>query len=191
LFFFLPILVFPFLSKYNSFRRVYKIGVGSFGLYPLESCRYAIEIKSRSTSTEIKTTINKFRKIKQLKSLVGINKIHTVYFAYDSDIDKSDELERYKRLDEYFQIDPSINVLCVIGKGYWFYCQDKPSGSTITTYWLFQTPQVNNYEVASFVVGVINTVNITKPPFGYYIFNPDESLKKVEEQTIQLYQYKK
>lgn len=35
----------------------------NLGVYPIESCGFAFEIKSRSTSTEIKSTIKKFNKL--------------------------------------------------------------------------------------------------------------------------------
>lgn len=97
------------------------------GFYPVECVRYAFEIKSKLTASEVRDANKKFRSISRLfsfpqKQADGTTKRggcpSTVLFAFGSDISGS-ELERYKKHTE--SQDPPCTVLCVLGKGYWFY----------------------------------------------------------------------
>ncbi len=82
---------------------------------PVEAVQYIFEIKSKLDSTELKTTIDKF---KTFNTIGGI--APTVLFAYSTDI-KGNELERYlKNEGDGFYTNPSINVLCVSDKCYYF-----------------------------------------------------------------------
>lgn len=98
------------------------------GFFPVECVRYAFEIKTRLTAKEIRDANKKFRSISKLvtfppKQGDGTMKGRggspvTVLFAFGSKLSGS-EIERYKRHtdDQY----PPCTVLCVLGKGYWFY----------------------------------------------------------------------
>ncbi|WP_418186025.1 DUF6602 domain-containing protein [Aliarcobacter vitoriensis] len=81
---------------------------------PVEAVKYIFEVKSSLNATELKTTINKFKRYRE----IGGNS-PTVLFAYSSDTKKS-EIERYKNLDINFFTNPLINVLCVSDKCYYF-----------------------------------------------------------------------
>ncbi|EMK3515951.1 hypothetical protein V8095_003609 [Vibrio parahaemolyticus] len=81
---------------------------------PVESVKYAIEVKSCLNSTELKSTIKKF---KQFGNIGGT--APTVLFAYSSDID-GNEIVRYYKNDNDFMVSPKISVLCVSNKCYYF-----------------------------------------------------------------------
>ncbi len=82
---------------------------------PVEAVKYIFEVKSLLNATELKTTIDKFYKFRQIG---GISP--TVLFSFSSDI-KGDELDRYYNYDlDNFFINPIINVLCISNKCYCF-----------------------------------------------------------------------
>lgn len=142
------------------------------GVYPIESCKYVFEVKTNSNASEIKSTINKFEKLKKLSPLKPDLKPIRVYFAFRSNLnDTINELERYKKYDSKFYSDPAINVLCVIGQGYWFYKQDFVKGIKVGG-WL-QIPDDREYmSVSNLIGGMINTLNgDDKPHFGEYILS--------------------
>ena len=102
------------------------------GLYPVECVRYVFEIKATLTATEVKDANKKFQSVSRLisfpkrqpdGSLRGGGLPSTVLLAFGSDISGS-ELDRYRKHTESEQ--PPCTVLCVLGKGYWFYdCHTK------------------------------------------------------------------
>ena len=146
----------------------------SEGCYPMESCFYVFEIKTTSTAKEIQETLEKFKKLRQLKALAPRRPI-TVYFAYTTDLTKQSEFERYTKYDVNFGSDPLIDVLCVVGQGYWFHTKDSHS---IT--WYFYETQQNHFEVGLFLSGIINTINKinSQTPFGHYVVD-DVSSRKI------------
>ncbi|MEH1932411.1 MAG: DUF6602 domain-containing protein [Nostoc sp.] len=145
----------------------------SQGCYPVESCFYVFEIKTTSNASQIQETIEKFKKLRQLKRLAP-RKTITVYFAYNTDLKEKSEFERYAEYDANFGDDPLIDVLCVIGQGYWFHVKDSHS---IT--WCFFKAQQNHFEVGLFLSGIINTINKinSQQPFGYYVVENINSSK--------------
>ncbi len=151
------------------------------GLFPLESCRYSFEIKTISTAPEIRSTIYKFRNLKQLNALDN-SEIITVYFAYKSDLNLKNELERYKELDENFHNDPAINVICVINQGYWFY-KNKNESKRIS-YWRSMQSLPDNYELACMIGGIINTLNANKPAFGNYLMGEEHNFSDIEHKEL-------
>ncbi|HMM04424.1 MULTISPECIES: DUF6602 domain-containing protein [unclassified Dysgonomonas] len=155
---------------------------GNKGFYPIECVSYAIEVKTTSTATEIKTTIDKFKKLQELRSMNNNPQLHRLYFALDSDLTKETELERYKKYDSSFYTDPSITIILVIGKGYWYYNRQVKDNKWYG-YWSFQEASIDNYEVAMLLGGMINTLNQGKPQFGYYIL-PDGNFKIVDSKEI-------
>lgn len=86
---------------------------------PIEAVRYIFEIKSLLNSQELKTTISKFS---HFLTIGGHSP--RVLFAFSSDI-KGNELARYfSNEGKSFYTHPTIDVLCVSGKGYYFYTKD-------------------------------------------------------------------
>lgn len=129
------------------------------GLFPVECVRYVIEVKSTLSATEIKDANAKFRSIANLTSYPkdsangtkesGPRPI-TVLFAFSSDI-AGDEVERYqKHTNDSF---PPCTVLCVLGKGYWWYTNGSWHGMRCVP----ATPPFAEY--ATFVTGLMNTLS--------------------------------
>lgn len=127
------------------------------GLFPVECCKYAIEVKSRLNSTEIKDSIKKFNSIKKLVSyprkqadgsITSGGLPATVLFAFDSDVTGS-EIERFLK---YETSDfPATTVLCVLGKGYWFYAGNAWHGQQAS-------PDKPFHEFCMFITGFMNTL---------------------------------
>lgn len=92
------------------------------GVIPAESVEYVFEVKSTLNATELKTTIEKFN---NLHTLSGFRK-RTVLFAFSSDLNKKLEIERfYENEKETFFKSPSIRVLNVLNRGYYFFSIEK------------------------------------------------------------------
>ncbi|WP_159878804.1 DUF6602 domain-containing protein [Aquitalea denitrificans] len=129
------------------------------GLFPVECVRYAFEVKSTLSATEIKDANAKFRALAKLKSypktdsngtVIGGPMPASVLLAFSSDIG-GDELERYLRHTE--DNFPPCTVLCVLGKGYWWYARGKWHGMRCV-------PNMPPFaEYAAFVTGLMNTLS--------------------------------
>lgn len=81
---------------------------------PVEAVKYTFEVKTTLNSTELKTTIGKFKKF---KSIGG--RAPTVLFSYSSDL-QGNELSRYQKNDDDFLINPAISVICVSNRCYYY-----------------------------------------------------------------------
>lgn len=81
---------------------------------PVEATKYIFEIKTTLNSNEIKTTIDKFSNFRNLN---GISP--TVLFSYSSDINGS-EIQRLKKYESDFFINPQIKVFYIIDKCYYY-----------------------------------------------------------------------
>ena len=146
------------------------------GLFPIESVRYAIEIKSKVTATELKDSLMKFRSISRLKSqttdaagnpISGNWNPTYVIFAFGSDISSS-EIERYVQYDP--EAPPICTVLCVLGKGYWAFSGIQNTWCGIDT----TKEKVKYKEFAGFITGFMNSLASDEPltyPFcpGLYV----------------------
>lgn len=143
------------------------------GAFPIESCRYAIEVKSCLTTAAIKDTL---RKAKQLSSLKerrrsgGYALIPTqlpfVLFAFDSNIREFEaELQRYLKFDNEGMISPLVNVICIAGHGY--FCFDSMSKG-----WIGSPATAEYDEVLEFVAGTINTLLWGPPPSQDLLLGP-------------------
>ncbi len=154
------------------------------GMFPAESCFYAIEVKSRTSASEIRDAIAKANSLRRIQYLPGaydsesrpknhrITPIIPAFFAFDSDLLKTgkSELERYQELDPNFRNKPSLVAICVVGRGYWYYrARDKT--------WMSYPPTPDHDEVVNFLSGVINTipdamVSRGHPRLGNYLMLP-------------------
>lgn len=81
---------------------------------PVEAVKYVFEVKSTLNSTELKTTIEKFKKYADMGGSAP-----TVLFAFSSDIQGS-ELARYMKAEAKFYTCPFIMSLCISNKSYYF-----------------------------------------------------------------------
>jgi len=157
------------------------------GLYPVECVRYVFEVKSTLTATEVKDANKKFRSVRSLLSfpkkqsdgsIQGGSLPSTVLLAFSSDISGS-EIERYKSHtpDEY----PPCQVLCVLGKGYWFF-----DGKTKKWHGLDRQTDWQPYaEFCMFTTGLMNSLareETSMKPFcpGAYVHIDDVILKPID-----------
>ncbi|WP_405199062.1 DUF6602 domain-containing protein [Christiangramia sp. LLG6405-1] len=143
------------------------------GVFPIESCRYAFEIKSTINSKEIKSTIRKFNLLKKFDSK-GQKRPIRVLFAYSSDLKKENEIERLKKYDSEFHTNPAIDVLLVIGKGYWSHTKRNyefvESGQLATSSFYYESiSRQNNFEIALLLSAMLNTLSPELPHFSNYL----------------------
>lgn len=161
------------------------------GLFPVECVRYVVEVKSTLSASEVKDANKKFRSVRKLTSfpkrgadgtLRGGALPSTVLLAFASDIVGS-ELERY--LQHTPDDAPPCTVLCVLGKGYWFY-------DATTRAWHGQETtagQPLHLEFCMFITGLMNTLSseeTSMKPFqpGAYISVDDVLLPPVGHATV-------
>lgn len=152
------------------------------GLYPIECVQYVFEIKTTLNANEIRDSNKKFRSISMLTSfpkqeengsITSGPRPTTVLLAFNSDIAGS-EIERYQKhtVDDY----PPCTVLCVLGKGYWFFHGPSKSWCGLET----TRGYPPFFEFSMFITGLMNTLSSEETsirPFspGVYI-NIDDIL---------------
>jgi len=156
------------------------------GIFPIESCGFVFEVKTMSTSTQIKTTINKFNKLKNLIQTEKFDdgvpewniKPIRIYFAYDTNLKTKDELSRYLEIEED-KNDPAIQIICIVGKGIWKFNKNK--NKDYGPEWIFYPNQGNHEEIfilISILLGQMislvtyNSINVIR-----YFFSLSEELK--------------
>lgn len=168
---------------------LYDEGRSDIGLFPAETCLYAIEVKSQASAGELRKAIENAKSVFQMKFLSGHydkydNPIHHMvqhivpaFFAFGSDLKEGGktELERYLELDCNGRTSPAIRVICVIGKGYWYFRESESA-------WYYWEPTLDHGEVISFLGGILNSIpdHISSrghPRFGNYLI--DMSGKKL------------
>jgi hypothetical protein len=146
------------------------------GVYPIESCFYTIEVKSRLTGDELQKAINNAKSILALKYLAnhdGQIKGHPIrmLFAYESDLSEKSEFERYKEYDPGWQTNPLYSGICVVGKGYYTWAVN-PQDRSLN--WLWFKPKERFYEVLGMISGIVNTLTGPfSPDYGYYLLYPE------------------
>ena len=162
-----------------------------FGVYPAEACIYAIEVKSILTAGQLRDSLEKHRQLRQLTYLPSaLNKVYQpigppspavipALFAFGSDLgpDGKSELERYRELDPEADISPVTPILCVAGRGYWWYKPNEPAEK-----WINHSPTQDHEEIIDFLGGVANTIPDQvafkgRPRFGHYLLRPREFRK--------------
>lgn len=129
------------------------------GIFPIEACFYAIEVKSKATASEIQDAIKKGKKILSLNypkpsgEPKNLSVVLPVFFAFGSDLLDFglSELERYAKYDPEWEIDPILRVICIIGKGYWYYNYNYKR-------WVSYPSTTMHDEVIAFISGVVNTL---------------------------------
>jgi hypothetical protein len=134
------------------------------GIFPVESCFYAIEVKTKLTAETLKDALDKGRRILELAYEIQvpsdragqravIKPVLLALFAFGSDLssDGLNEIERYSKFDPQWKSSPILRVICVIGRGYWHY-QSHLNG------WVFHGPTDERDEVIDFVSGTMNSL---------------------------------
>jgi hypothetical protein len=157
------------------------------GIYPIESTYYAFEIKSTCSASNLVDAIEKAGQIIALdhsrKESYPGNKSPAVlvFFAFGSDLslDGKTELARYKELDSAWHDDPVIKVICVVGRGCWYFSAENR--------WRY-LPATNTFdEVLILVSQIVNTLvrrlivsDRPAPLFWDYLRPPDGETEALE-----------
>jgi hypothetical protein len=132
----------------------------STGIFPIEAVLYAIEVKSKITATEIKSSHVSATQLLGFDYQSGIydefdkatphivGKVISSVLAFDTDLSPEGEndIDRYNRIrgSDY----PAIQAICVVGRGYWYWFHDR---------WETWRRTYEFEEVVGFIAGVINT----------------------------------
>ena len=166
------------------------------GVFPVEACLYAIQVKSTSSSKDLRDVRDKGKSLAGLVYLreacggLGnpLRRVIPAYFAFKSDLRSPadareiPEIKRWRKqhAPADFQYEdvfiegwkavpsPPIRALCVVGQGYGFY-----TGQHYATF----AATNDHAEVVAFITGVANTLLRPSPrdrglPFGALLLFP-------------------
>ena len=149
----------------------------STGIFPIESALYTIEVKSKMTADEITTSHTSAKDLKGFRYTSGdydesgkatdhiVTKVVSAVLAFDTDltVGGKNDAERYDQIRG--PGDPAIRVICVVGRGYWYWSQNK---------WKTWKRTYEFEEVVGFIAGVMNTYRMIattrkEPRLGRYL----------------------
>lgn len=162
----------------------------NLGMFPIESVLSCIEVKSKLTNQEYKTSFQKFKNISDNalftpgfhdendKNIVTkVLKPTFELFSFDSNLANNSnypttEFNRYKNVDANWETEPIIRSICIANRGWWIFRRNK---------WDFHASE-NLNESISYLANLINTlykieVSRGNPRLGEYLTNID-GLKK-------------
>lgn len=130
------------------------------GVFPIESCGFAIEVKSKITTMEIKRTVKNFNILKSLEIEKPFHEMPIVFqmrpirvlFALNSDL-SGDEFHRYKHHDTDYLEDPAVEILLVHNKGLWIHRKHERNDYP---HWEFYGPDGKHSEFLHFLGQMIN-----------------------------------
>lgn len=156
------------------------------GIFPVESCLYAIEVKSTLTAQEVRDAIRNATGLWSLQYLPGSNRpksqtsvrhispVIPALFAFDTDLsgEGKTELDRYREYDANADTKPTIPVICVRGRGYWWFRPNEPGVK-----WIHHLPTEEFDEIIDLVGGIANTIpdkmaERGHPKLGHYLIEP-------------------
>jgi hypothetical protein len=124
------------------------------GIFPVEACLYAIEVKSVLERNHIEETISKFRRVSELHRLPPTNSFEPigVLLAFDDRIDKRerDAILRVSELADALEV-PTIRVGCVAGRAYWYFSHTEQC-------WRVFDADSEHSELVAFMGGLANTI---------------------------------
>ena len=151
----------------------------STGIFPIESALYAIEVKSKVTADEITTSHTSARDLMEFRYMSGdydesgkatehiVTKVVSAVLAFDTDltVGGKNDAERYDEIRG--SGDPAIRVICVVGRGYWYWFKNK---------WKTWERTYEFQEVVGFIAGVMNTYRMIaatrkEPRLGRYLID--------------------
>ncbi len=132
----------------------------NFGVYPSESVLSCIEVKSKVDDQELKSAFDKYKEIKgKIKYEAGEydendNPINHSLFDFTRELfafgSTRNIFDRYQKIDSYWNIEPIINNVCIVGEGCWSFCAKK---------WSFTPSNTDHEEVVSYLSNLINTLS--------------------------------
>lgn len=132
---------------------------GRDGVFPIEACRYAIEVKSCLRSHMIKdiyASAKQLLKLKERRRSLGPLLIQTqipiALFAFKSDVKGMlKELDRLWKLNKGGEANKSINVLCIASNGYAVFDEQIND-------WAGDEASDNYSHIIGFLIGIVNTL---------------------------------
>lgn len=127
------------------------------GLFPVDATLFAVEIKSRLSSDELRRAAKVARSFRKLIYASGGHSgahpesypVRAALFAFESDLrtDGKSELDRYKEIDPGWEADPLLQMICVVGRGFWCFHRHKEGGGA----WATHEPSADFDEVIDFM----------------------------------------
>jgi hypothetical protein len=152
------------------------------GIFPIESVLFVIEIKTRLTADELKSSIDSANQLRSLEYLPGEydvsdnptqligQRLIPAILAFDSDLSESGktELERFQEIWGGSTHEPPIQMICIVGRGCWAWKPTEP---------LVWKPLPRSYpleEVVAFIAVIMNSykalvLSRKAPRLGHYI----------------------
>jgi hypothetical protein len=125
------------------------------GIFPVEACFYSIEIKDAIRKGQEILGLN--YEIPEPDLAPGIEVVSKPVllslFGFNSDLTNSGitEIERYAKYDPNWNINPVLRVICVVGKGYWYF-------RFAVSCWVIHPTTEAHDEVVDFVGGISNSL---------------------------------
>lgn len=126
------------------------------GLFPVDATLFAVEIKSRLSAHELRRAIAIARSIRNLAYGSGKYKgqsrvafpVRAALFAFETDLQGTGktELDRYRDIDPNADVDPMVEMICVVGKGFWCFHRTEEGGL-----WATHEPTPDFDEVIDFM----------------------------------------
>jgi len=151
----------------------------SIGLFPIESVLFAIEVKSRLTSSGLRQAHESAVELRSFTYLPGsydgadqpqsmtLNQMGSALLAFDTDLSVrgKTEIERYDEL--HASEDPPLKIICVIDRGCWIWRNEG---------WFTWDPPYKHGEMLLFLSVIMNTYRQTaasrrEPRMGMYILD--------------------
>ena len=151
----------------------------AIGIFPIESALYTIEIKSRMTTHQIKSSHRGATELLGFEYQSGeykefgkavrhsVTKVASAVLAFDTDLTLRgrSEIQRYDAIRG--ADDPAIRAICVVDKGYWYWYENR---------WITWQRRYAYEEVVGFIAGIMNTYrDIAKtrkePRLGRYLID--------------------
>lgn len=154
---------------------------GTTGVFPIESVLFAIEIKTVLTATELKSSIESANQLRSLLYLPGeydsdgklmqsiVQSVIPAILAFHSDLSESGktELERFNEIWGSSTREPTIQMICVVGRGCWTWRD--------TDEWHAWPKSYPLEEVVAFIAVMMNSykqiaLSRKAPRLGEYLF---------------------
>lgn len=154
---------------------------GNTGVFPIESVLATVEVKTKLTAAEIKSTLESAHQLRNLPHLSGkyneagqpisttlLPSISTL-LAFGTDLSESgeSEIERFDKIRGSTNEEPPILGLCVVGRRCWLWMRDKCKWFPWPTSYPLQ-------EVLGLISGLMNSykyiaVSRNVPRMGMYL----------------------
>ena len=150
------------------------------GLFPVETCFFAIEVKSRLDRSTMEKVVENARRIGKLQPLLGGRAVPTeglipsLLFAFETDLKNSTEFDRYCDIDANAYTNPALSSFCVAGRGYWMFSRRPAIPS-----WVSRPTDIEHEEVLDWLGSVVHSLPDQleargRPTLGSYLWDDPE-----------------